>query len=34
MPTFAVIEGGRVRNCISAESKELAEESTGLVCIE
>jgi len=34
MPTFAVIKDGRVQNCINAESKEIAEESTGLVCIE
>lgn len=32
--TFAVIEDGTVINLIVAESLEIAEEVTGLVCVE
>ena len=34
MATFAVIKDGIVENCIVAESLAIAEEVTGLTCIE
>ena len=34
MKNFAVIENGIVVNCIVSDTKELAEELTGLTCIE
>jgi len=34
MATFAVIKDGIVDNCIVAESLAIAEEVTGLTCIE
>ena len=34
MATFAVIKDGVVDNCIVAESLAIAEEVTGLTCIE
>lgn len=34
MATFASIKDGVVDNCIVAESLEIAEEITGLTCIE
>jgi hypothetical protein len=32
--TFAVLNGNVVTNVIIAESKEIAEEATGLTCVE
>lgn len=34
MTTFAVMSGNFVSNVIVADSKEIAEEATGTVCIE
>ena len=34
MATFAVIEDEKVTNVIVADSKEIAEEVTGLTCVE
>ena len=34
MATFAVIKDGIIENCIQAESLAIAEELTGLTCIE
>ena len=34
MTTFAVMSGNFVSNVIVADSKEIAEEATGAVCIE
>lgn len=34
MATFAVMTGNNVSNVIVAETKEVAEEATGLPCIE
>jgi len=34
MATFAVIKDGIVDNCIVAESLAIAEELTGLTCVE
>lgn len=34
MKTFAVIEDNKVINVIIADSKEIAEETTGKLCIE
>lgn len=34
MANFAVINGNKVENIIVADSKEIAEEATGLTCIE
>ena len=34
MPNYAIIENDKVINVIVADSKEVAEEVTGLVCIE
>ena len=34
MATFAVIKDGIIDNCIVAESLAIAEEITGLTCIE
>lgn len=34
MANFAVIKNGRVENVIVCESKALAEEVTGLTCVE
>lgn len=34
MADFAVIQDDKVINCIVAESKEIAENVTGLLCVE
>ena len=34
MKTFAVIKDGLVENCIVADSLEIAQEVTGLICVE
>lgn len=34
MPNFAVIQDNKVLNIIVAESKEIAEEVTGILCVE
>ncbi len=34
MPNFAVINNGKVVNTIVADSKTIAEEITGLLCVE
>ena len=34
MANFAVINNGVVENCIVAESQAIAEEVTGLTCVE
>jgi hypothetical protein len=34
MATFAVIKDGIVENCIIADSLEVAQEITGLTCVE
>lgn len=34
MSTFAVINGGKVSNIIVADTKEIAEEVTGQLCVE
>jgi hypothetical protein len=34
MPNYAVIENNKVSNIIVADSKEIAEEVTGLSCID
>jgi len=34
MPNFAVLKEGIVTNIIVAESKSVAEEVTGLICVE
>jgi hypothetical protein len=34
MTTFAVIKDGLVENCIVADSLEVAQEITGLTCVE
>jgi len=34
MTTFAVIKDGVIENCIVADSQVIAEELTGLTCIE
>ena len=34
MATFAVVKDGLVENCIVADSLEIAQEVTGLTCVE
>jgi hypothetical protein len=34
MANFAVIKDGKVENLIVSESKDVAEEATGLTCVE
>ena len=34
MTTFAVVKDGLVENCIIADSLEIAQEVTGLTCVE
>jgi hypothetical protein len=34
MASFAVIKNGIIENCIAAESLAIAEEVTGLTCVE
>ena len=34
MPNFAIIENGKVTNIILADSKSIAEEVTGKICVE